>query len=393
MKKTIRERRGFIKKRAPLALAVLLLFLCACGDKGPSFSAASTPVQSSSLPGQEEQSLPQSSSLAQSTAALDALVLPPGTNALTGQPRAGDMLQGQRPLAIVISNSARARPQRGLARADVIVEMLASGNVTHLLAMYDDYRGLSTTGPVSETYDQFVQFAMPLAAVQVHTGASPYARNLLLATATKDIDGVTLGTTAFGFDTNRTLPRPGGKLNQYCWFTDSALLWEGMVARDIVTVGELQPLFRFAQNTAAPLHDAYQISATFSNEAQAGFAFDAVSGLYIKYIGPDLHTDEDGAQLAFTNVLMLRINVGLKADSDQYLEYDYSSGDGYYFTAGGAQHVTWTKGAPKDALRILDSTGNELNVTPGKSYIGFLPANLAGSLGWSGQDGAAHSPV
>lgn len=303
-----------------------------------------------------------------------------GRNVLTGQPAAEGMLEGQRPIAIMVKNGWRALPQRGLAAGDMLVEMPVEGGDTSLMVFYADYRAISTLGPVGPLEDQFAQFALPLDAVQVHIGASVYAENLLAVSGTKHIDGITLGKISFGFDTQRTLPRPGGNLNENCWFTDGNLILAGMTYLDVYTVSEAKPLFSFASGAAVPASVAASVAVQYSDTAQAGFTL--TEGLYYKTHSGNPHVDENGTPLAYTNLVLLSCDIGQKADSTN-LEFNFTGGSGWHFTAGGMQPITWQKGSPSDPLKILDSAGNALQVQPGKSYVGFVPTSRENPVTWA----------
>lgn len=357
-------------------LAVLLAAFVACGDDSSSGSAsASLPPAdtSSSLSGESSGSEePLGPTLPELPLAMDV-------NALTGLARPEGLEEGARPVAVMVVNNERALPQRGLAAADVLVEALTEGGVTRLMAMYADYRAVPQVGPVRSTRDQFVQLALPSDAILVHIGTSVYARNLLTVLNYKAIDGIYLGTTSFWFDNDRTLPRPGGKLNEYCWFTDAGLIYSGMELLDVWTTGEVHTLFRFATQQMAPAGDAAYVHVNYSDSAQVSFTYDSTAGTYSKTAFGNLHTDEDGTPLTFTNLILLGCPMGLKPDGT-VPEFDMTGGDGWYFTAGGMQPITWQKGDPQAPLRLLDADGNELMVQPGKSYIGVVPAEREGAV-------------
>ena len=42
----------------------------------------------------------------------------------------------QRPILVTINNHPQARPQSGIAQADVVFEMVAEGNITRFLALF-----------------------------------------------------------------------------------------------------------------------------------------------------------------------------------------------------------------------------------------------------------------
>ncbi len=367
-----------IKRCIAFLLALLVITLTACKDEEVISSSIAEDITSSSSEVIES----GNSDVASSAEDIQSATVEVGGNLLTGGARAEDAV-GLRPAAIMISNSFRALPQRGLQAADVLVEMLAQDNATNILALYDDYRAISTTGPIGVTYDQFVQFAMPLNAVQVHTKESPYADNLLASTATKVVEGTILGEIAFGFDFVRTTPRPGGKLNEYSWFTDGALITTGMNTQQIPSTGELASLFKFGVNTMDGGQDAKTVTVAYSDESRAEFLYDDASSTYFKYIDGAPHSDENGGQLQFTNVILLSTEITFKADSDQYFEYNMSRGSGWYFSGGKMIPITWVKGYPTDPLILYDENMQELDVNIGKSYIGFVPSYRADAAAWS----------
>lgn len=358
------------RSMAWLLAGALALSLAACGDKKA--APPSAPSVSSSAAASSSVQEPPSQPQAQTSA----------YNALTGLPAAEGMLEGQRPVGVTVLNSSRALPHRGLAGADVLVEMLANPQETRFLALYADYRSVPAVGPVGATQDQLVQFALPLDSIQTHIGKTQYAANLLQVFGQKDLDGIQVGRTSFWFDEARTLPHVGGgKLHEYSWFTDAALIFNGMVLLDIHTVGQVPSLFSFSTQKPQSKQDAAYVAGWFSDSSWADFYYNLDTGLYEKSNFGGAHTDEDGTRLVYQNVILLSAEVGQKADST-LLEYKLTEGTGWYFTAGGLQKIQWKKGEPQQPLQLLDESGNALQVFPGKSYIGFVPAARPEAIKW-----------
>ena len=365
-----------LKGWAALLLALALAVgLAACGADGSAPPDSAPAAATSAPPTPASDSEPE-------TPPLEPLPLAESINALTGQARPEGMEAGARPVAVIVANNQRSLPQRGLAAADVLVETLTEGGITRLMALYADARAIPQVGPVRSTRDQFVQLAAPLDAIQVHIGTSVYARNLLTVLEEKDIDGLYLGRTAFYFDTARSLPRPGGKLNEYCWFTDAGLIATGVGGTGVPTTGEVRALFNFAAEPAAASDEAAQISVAYSDQSTSGFNYNTETGLYDKTIFGSPHMDEDGTPLSYTNVLLLGTPITLKEDG-LCSEFDFRGSTGWYFTAGGVTPITWQKGRPEDALRLFTDDGQELQVQPGKTYIGLYNENRPDSLAWA----------
>ncbi len=360
----MQKKYGFL---ALVLAAVLLLAAC-------SFDSESSTVQSSMA-----QSGTAGSAAASSTPQQEA-----GVSVLTGLPLPESMQYAARPVAIMIDNNVRATPQRGVAYADVVVEMAVADGTTLMMAMFTDLTSFPHIGPVSEIEDQFLQIALPLYAIPVFINGSNYAYNLLgAAGGYKVIDGMQLGTTSFWFDEARTQPMPDGYLHEYCWFTDAALMWNGMVALDVHQSGyPIVPMFNFAQTSHPQSSDAHKISVVYSELTAANLTYRADDETYL-LVNSNRTADEDGSEKRYTNVLLLAANIAPKADNADYLEYDFSGGTGYYFTGGGVTEVRWEKGSVENPLRIYDiESGEELQLNTGKSYVGIYSAQREGAVSW-----------
>ncbi len=354
---------------ASLAVILVMLFLMvSCG--GGDVPVSSVPPVSSAL--SEPESIAQEPQL---------LPLPLATDfdALTGLARSEGMLEGQRPVAVMVSNDVRSLPQRGLSAASVLVEMETEGGITRLMAMYSDYRTLPQVGPVRSTRDQFVQMAYPTNAIMSHIGTSVYARNLLQVLDYESVDGIYLGENSFWFDDVRG--GPGAKLNEYCWFTDAGLLWTGMEYLDIAPTADVRAMFNFSDEPYSGGEDAAVIYATFSDVSSTYFTYDAAQGVYVKMRDNAHHTDEDGTWLVYDNLFLLSANITLKPDG-LCTEFDFSGGDGYYFSGGKVYPIMWQKGGPAEALRMFDASGEELRVAPGKSYMGIISNESPTAVRW-----------
>lgn len=302
-------------------------------------------------------------------------------NALTGEALPEGVAAGQRPVGIMMNNAQAALPQRGIGAADAVVEMLsAEGGVTRVLALYNNLAGLPQVGPVSSARDQHVQLALPINAMLVHIGTSVYAENLLNQYTYQSIDGRYLGTQVFQFDSTRA----GSYPEENCWYTDTTLVTAGTTLRAMPGTGAGYPLLQFAQEGEKALTpeegDAPDTRFQFSDAGVVQFTFDAAGGLYRKMAYGQPHLDEStGEQLAYRNVFVLFAETGLKPDG-YCVDYNLSSGTGYYLYNGKYQKIQWAKGAPEQPLRIFTVDGKEVKVNTGKTYIGFVPVACESSF-------------
>ena len=79
-----------------------------------------------------------------------------------------------RPIACMIENSKRARPQSGLTQADIVYEMPVEGGITRFMAIFLDPENtnVSKLGPVRSARHYFIQQVPAFDALYAHCGAS-----------------------------------------------------------------------------------------------------------------------------------------------------------------------------------------------------------------------------
>jgi hypothetical protein len=102
----------------------------------------------------------------------------------------------KRPVLVTINNHPKARPQSGLASADIVYEMVAEGSVTRLLALYQSELP-ERIGPVRSARDYFIEIASGLDAFYVAHGYSPEARLLLTTGYVDNINGCNMTAPCF----------------------------------------------------------------------------------------------------------------------------------------------------------------------------------------------------
>ena len=85
-------------------------------------------------------------------------------------------LQNNIPFMVIIENSENARPQSGLASADILYETLAEGGITRFFALYQqEYPKI--IGPVRSIRPYFIDIAKEYNVPFIHCGGSEEALN------------------------------------------------------------------------------------------------------------------------------------------------------------------------------------------------------------------------
>ena len=120
-------------------------------------------------------------------------------------------------------------------------------------------------------------------------------------------------------------------------------------------------------------HDTKSIPRIWDpqNSYNHTFKYNSSDGLYYNYMNTTEMVDENGKQMAVSNVIVIYCNVTM-VDS-KLVEWNLSSGSGLYVSNGTVENITWKKGGTHDMLKLYSSDGTELKLNTGKSWMGFVP--------------------
>ncbi len=273
--------------------------------------------------------------------------------------------ENQRPVSIQISNVLPAMPQYGIARADIIYEMLVEGGITRLNAILTEYQGIEKIGPMRSARHYYDRKALEYDAIFFCWGTSIYAKADLEG-GVANLEGVDLNYEPGGFRSNDERYAPHNA------YTSSAGMNERIdhhgFSREHRSI--YQKMYSFNDEfTPINGNPANKVTTKFHNNRQPWFEYNADDQLYYRFqYGEEQIDDETGEQLAFTNVLIQFCTHTPMPDLPELWDIDWTGeGDGFYCTGGKVIPVTWknTKGVTK----WYTSDGKELKMNPGKTWI------------------------
>ncbi len=278
----------------------------------------------------------------------------------------------RRPMAVVINNRQVALPQSGIRQADILYEVLAEGNITRLVAIFQDF-DTQKIGSVRSARHYFIDFAYDYDAVFVHHGGSPQAYDLIAKNKVNDLDGMKLEGKTFWRDPARAAIK---SMYEHSSYTNAERILSAIeaagyrnVLNEDLDVG-FTFLSRFAKLMGA--EDANYIRVPFSNEYVSIFEYDKEKRLYYKWNSEKKHIDEEtGDQLSFSNLLIQQTRIfAINGDTAGRREVDtVGKGKGYYMTAGGYVPVLWEKKSQKEPTRWYFENGDPIRLNRGKTFI------------------------
>ncbi len=278
---------------------------------------------------------------------------------LTGMPTNEKTMQ--RAVAVMINNYPAARPQSGLHKADIVYEVLAEGDITRLLAIYQSEQP-DIIGPVRSARDYFVHLSNGFHALYVCHGWSPEAQTLLKSGATDYVNGLFYDGTLFWRDRTRKAPH-----NSYISFEN---IKKGAEKNGYVFEEEVKPL-PFFTNDLTNAIKATNIDVVYSKRSYAHvhYAYDGTK--YVRSSGGEPTIDrETRTPIAVENVFVIEATHEIIDDYGRR-EIDFTSGGkGYLFQKGTVQEIQWKN---VNGRLLPYKNGVPLGFVKGKTWIQVVP--------------------
>lgn len=286
---------------------------------------------------------------------------------LTGQ-WVDEAIAKKRPIAIMLSNVKAAIPQSGISNADVIYEAPVEGGITRLMGVFENYQGLEKIGSVRSCRNYFIDFFMGFDAIYAHFGQAAYAVPILDMDGVDNLNGLdNIGDTVYYRTTDRKSPH-----NAY---TSAEKLDAGITEmgfrRDYNAGYEGQFLFNTDDEKEIEVDgiDAKYVQPGYFID-KPWFEYNDKDKLYYRnqYGGPQID-EATGKQLTYKNII-LQYTQWEYYDENGYLNINtYSGGKGKYITNGKAVDITWKKEDQFGPTTFMDTSGNELAINQGKTWV------------------------
>lgn len=316
-----------------------------------------------------------------------------------------DIWERRRPIAAIMENHIDSRPPSNLSRADVIYEAVAEGGITRFLAIF--YCGAAAENleiaPVRSARVYFIDWAAEYGdkPIFMHVGgANDFAGTGETARAARALELLaTLGwRVAKGNDFDTTydsgfpifwrnyerLGRPVATEHTMMASLDAAYKEaekRGFAAEDEdgVRWDEDYVSWKFTDDKTSGEKEADKISFGFwSNKPDydVEWTYDAVENRYLRKNGGKEHLDLiDGTQLSAKNVVVMFVRERASVDKNKHLLYTtIGSGRALVFQNGRVVEGTWNKDARDARTTFLDSSGKEIPLVRGVSWIEIIPA-------------------
>lgn len=273
-----------------------------------------------------------------------------------------------RAVAVMINNHPKARPQSGLNQADVVYEMLAEGDVTRFLAIFQSERP-EMIGPVRSSRDYYIEVAKGYDSLYIAHGYSPEAKELLDQEYVDNLNGMHYDGTLFKRESFRQAPH-----NSYISF-DNVL--KGAKEKNYAMEDEPKSLEFLSKEEVKAIQGEKAESAMISyldNELfNVVYEYDAGLEKYKRYSNGELTADyKSGEPVLLDNIFIAEADHQV-VDSAGRRDINLTSGGkGYLLQKGKVAEVQW-ENIDGRILPVLN--GQQAGLVPGKTWINIIPSN------------------
>jgi hypothetical protein len=274
-----------------------------------------------------------------------------------------ETLIAERPIMVMVENSPSARPQTGLTDADVVYEILAEGEITRFIAVYQS-KVPAVIGPVRSIRPYFVEIGKGLDAIVVHAGWSQDGMNKILQLKVDHLDQVYGDDQYYWRDNSRKKPH-----NLY---TNVEKIRQAAIDKKF-HVEWKDPILKFAAPTDAKLEgQAFnKITIPYIAGYEVGYTYDKASGMFQRLMMGEPHKDKESNQvIEAKNVIICEASHQILDKEGRRAVNIHGPGKGYLLQEGIIKEVTWEE--KNGFIRVSDATG-ELGLLPGKTWIQVVP--------------------
>jgi len=270
-----------------------------------------------------------------------------------------------RPIAVLVENSPRARPQDGLHKADLVYEILAEGDITRFVAVYQS-READVIGPVRSLRPYFAEIGHGLDALIVHAGWSQEAINYVRKHKLANFDQVYGDDKYYWRDKSRKAPH-----NLY---TKTELIRQGAADKKYREEWNAVSLLFHPEDQPVPAPEglpARSVKVNYIAGYYVGYEYDEATGRYRRLMLGEPHVDKtSGEQLMADNILVLYAKHRIVDDVGRRKVNVTGPGEGWLIQKGVMRSVTWER---KDGLIRPYIDGEEVPLVPGQTWIQIIP--------------------
>lgn len=262
-------------------------------------------------------------------------------------------------LVVKIDNDEQARPQWGLNQADIVYEEVVEARITRFAAVFHSEEA-DPVGPIrsarTSDFDILEGLNTPLFA---NSGGNSNVMSMLSSVDMANANQSAFPDLYYREDTRR---RPHNLLSNT----------SELIAAAPPEAGTPAPQFTYRAADDALPTSARVVSGVDIDYGgvEASYRWDPAVDGWARMQHDEPHVDADGTQIAPENLIVQFIDYGRSAADPRSPEaLLLGEGTVWIFTDGHVIEGTWSREEPTDVTSYRTATGEEIALTPGKTWI------------------------
>lgn len=272
----------------------------------------------------------------------------------------------QSPVSVMVNNHSDARPQSGLSQADIVFEILAEGNITRFLAIYQsDFPDV--VGPVRSAREYYFDLAEGYDALYVYHGAAKFVNAMINEQDIEYINGALHDDDGIVFKRESFRKAPHNSYFQFDSIDDLAL------DKGYDMTVDIEPLPFIETDAEIEGEVANQVQVSYGENAEVTYDYDEANENYLRSSDgePTVELDTE-EQITAENVFIIEADHEV-IDEEGRREINLESGGkALLIQKGNVQDVDWKS---ENGRIIPTSDGEEIGFVPGQTWINVVPTS------------------
>ncbi len=279
-----------------------------------------------------------------------------------------------RSVAVMVNNHPKARPQSGLSKADIVYEVLAEGDITRFLAIFQSQMP-EEIGPVRSARDYYIELAKGYDSLYVAHGYSPEAKEMLTGGFIDNLNGMQYDGTLFKRASFRKAPH-----NSYISYKH---IIEGAEKNGFDMERPPESL-NFSDKGSGNGESAQSVMISYSHNQlfNVMYDFNEEEGKYERYSDGEQTIDYDSkAPVLVENLFIVETPHSVVDDAGRRDIDLESGGDAYLIQKGKLREVEWKN---VDGRILPYDNDKPISLQKGSTWINIIPSSpgLAGSVSY-----------
>jgi len=282
-----------------------------------------------------------------------------------------DEMKTRRPVAVMISNHAEARPLSGLSSADVVFETNAESGITRHLAIFWS-SAPQKVGSIRSLRQYYLEWLSEYDPILIHDGCAETDNALTNACGniylygTKDI--ATYGSWRLN-DGIRFAPHNEYSSVTNAWDYAKKMNWNSFPSISGWQFKKDADLASRGQRTLVKL--VFHKEINNNGLYDVTWTYDRPTNSYFRKVGNKIDIDqENNTQISAKNVVIQQVQMSLAGDDHgRLIVKTIGEGDAVILQDGKIINGTWKKSSRLDRTKYYDSDGKLIPFNRGKVWI------------------------